>query len=534
VERLQALSSGTGVRRYLPALVVLGLGMALHATSFAVLGRALDAIFFVYLLALLIGAWCGIGPGLVVTALVIVLLPFLFRPGFSLAQVNVVGLACLSLVSLVVSRTAAARKRAEDRLRDLNADLENRVRRKTEELALLLDLEKAARAEADDANRLKEEFLATISHELRGPLQGIVGYAPLLLSGVLDGPTTRAAIEAIDRNAKALSKLIEDLLDVSMAVSGKFSLELATVNLAEVTQMAIANVQRSAQSKGILLTVDIDPAVEPLSADATRLQQAIWNLLSNAIKFTPRGGHVSVTIRHERAGALIEVADSGIGIPADFLPYVFDRFRQAEQSTTRTQGGLGLGLSIVRHVVLAHGGTVEAHSEGPGRGATFRVYLPSAPTSDAAAPPMTREPDRESRRLEGVKVLVLDDDPDSREILSCFLSGSGAMVSRAESAASAIQAIERLQPDVLVSDLALPGEDGFALMARLRSLGRMIPAIAVTGFASTADRARTRAAGFRTHLSKPIDREALVAAVAALAPARRSLPPGSEPVMTRS
>jgi hypothetical protein len=355
----------------------------------------------------------------------------------------------------------------------------------------------------------------------------------MLVSGALDQATTRTVADAIDRNAKTLAKLIEDILDVSKALSGKMPLDIDTTDLKAVAEAAILNVRRAADAKGVTLRLEIDPAIEPVPADATRLQQVVWNLLSNAVKFTPSGGRVTLAIRRDAHGVVLEVIDSGIGISADFLPYVFDRFRQADSSATRALGGLGLGLSIVRHVVLAHGGTVEAFSAGLGLGSTFRISLPGTATALPTAGARQHQGDR-PHRLEAVSVLVLDDHADSRQLFSQWLSQQGASVRAVDSVAGAREAMELKEPDVLVSDLALPGEDGFALMAELRSRGRIIPAIAVTGFTSPADRARTRAAGFQRHLSKPVDQDSLVAAVAELCLEPRPLETTAASILSRS
>jgi signal transduction histidine kinase len=419
---------------------------------------------------------------------------------------------------------ATAQRKAEARLREVNADLERRVEQKTAGLRSCST--QAARAEADASEPARTNS-SPRSRELRGPLQGIVGYAPLLVSGTLDAATTNCP-----RSHRPQCKRPgagSDLLDVSRAVAGKLTLDLGTVDLRTTVEAALLNVQRSADANGVLLSLDVEEAVEPISADSNRLQQVIWNLLSNAVKFTPRGGNVAVRIRGDVAGVLVEVQDSGSGIDPRFLPHVFDPFRQAEPSTTRTQGGLGLGLSIVRHC-LAHGGTVEAHSDGPDEGDLRippAVQHRSAPSEER----MERRPERASAA--GRRTRVRPRRPRTRggSLAVAVLPRSDC--SPADSAARAAEAIERLHPDVLLSDLGMPGEDGFALMARLRSLGRTIPAIAVTGFASPADRERTRAAGFRQHLAKPIDHDQLVAAIVELA-ARRSPDGTTEPVITRS
>jgi signal transduction histidine kinase/ActR/RegA family two-component response regulator len=518
---LLQLRTLTGVRAYAPAMAILAAGMLFHYVSLQGFPRLAEASFFIYMSAMLVGAWLGFGPGVLVTFLVICVLPFLFRPGFTAAQINLIGLACLTLMSLVVSSISRAQKRAEDELRAVNTELAGRVAQKTLELEALLIREQKAREDADSANRLKDEFLATVSHELRGPLQGIVGYVPLLLSGRLDAANTDAALRAIERSARSLNALIEEILDVSRIITGKMALDVHAVSLKSIADHAVQNVRAAAAAKNIALDVDLAPTADAISADANRVQQAIWNLLSNAVKFTPNGGHVSLKTRREESNVCIEVADSGVGLAADFLPHVFERFRQAGASTTRAHGGLGLGLSIVRHIAEAHGGTVEAHSAGLGQGATFRISLPmqtvgavlDAPTqSDRYAEPP-------EGLLRGITVLVLDDAPDSRETVSLSLERYGASVHAASTVEQALGLLQRVQPDVLLSDLRMPGEDGFSFIRKVRALptGATLPAVAVTGLATDNDRARALESGFEMHLSKPVHPTALVETIAALA-----------------
>jgi signal transduction histidine kinase/ActR/RegA family two-component response regulator len=492
--------------------------MAFHVVTLTY-GQGIEATFFVYMLAMLVGAWHGYGPGLLVTALVIGALPFAFQPDFTFARINWIGLACLTLMSLVVSRTAARERRAERELRTFAAALETRIEEKTRDLDALLARERAAHAAADTANRLKDEFLAAISHELRGPLQGIAGFSHLLASGSLSGPQATAAREAVDRNVRALTSIIDDLLDVSRIVSGKMTLDVTEVDLARIVDVAVDNVRPSAVAKRVQLTVSGRDDVGRVAGDAARLQQAVWNLLSNAVKFTPEGGAVTVRLRPAAGGVEIEVSDTGIGIAPDFLPHVFERFRQAEPSSTRVHGGLGLGLSIVRHIVEAHGGTVEATSDGPGRGATFRVLLPAGDVPARTAPADEPREVLSAEALLGLRILVVDDQIDARDTVGFGLERFGARVERVDSVNGALAALPAFQPDLVVSDLAMPGADGFDLVRALRAetAGAAIPVIAVTGFAADADHARTLAAGFAAHFVKPVDFDRLASAVAALA-----------------
>ncbi|MGZ3425755.1 MAG: hybrid sensor histidine kinase/response regulator, partial [Polyangia bacterium] len=341
-------------------------------------------------------------------------------------------------------------------------------------------LEEAMRRSNEEllhANRIKDEFLATLSHELRTPLNAIVGWTRLLRSGRLDERTASRALETIDRNATLQAKLVEDLLDVSRIITGKLRLRIANVDLISIVEAAINSVRPAAEAKAIHLEAQLDSSVGLIAADGDRLQQVMWNLLANAIKFTPEGGRVGVALRRGPSGVALRVEDSGAGIDPTFLPYVFDRFRQADSSTTRPHGGLGLGLAIVRHMVELHGGTVHADSGGQGRGAAFtgrlpwsarperrRTTLPSFPATSAPPPEAQAAP----ALLGGIRLLVVDDEPDARELLSAALTQMGARVQVVASADEALAAIERERPHVLVSDIGMPGKDGYALMQRLR------------------------------------------------------------------
>jgi signal transduction histidine kinase/CheY-like chemotaxis protein len=389
--------------------------------------------------------------------------------------------------------------------------------------ALALDNARLYR-EAQRVNRVKDEFLATLSHELRTPLNAILGWARLLRLGKLDEAAEARAVETIERNASAQAQLIEDLLDVSRIISGKFQVEARLVDVSMVTEAALDAVRLAAEAKGIDLVASIEH-VPQLSGDPTRLQQVVWNLLSNAIKFTPKGGRVEVSVASVDSYVDIAVRDNGEGIRTDFLPYVFDRFRQADGTTTRAHAGLGLGLAIVRHLVELHGGSVRAHSDGVGKGALFSVRLPVAAVRpkgpDDAIPTSLRHGAVETALpLAGLRVVVVDDEADARELVATVLAESGASVFAVSSAAEALQAVERHRPDVLVSDIGMPCEDGYSLIRRLRAMespvGR-IPAAALTAYATVQDRTRALFAGYSSHLPKPIDPAELTAVVANLA-----------------
>jgi PAS domain S-box-containing protein len=395
-------------------------------------------------------------------------------------------------------------------------------KRAEQERELLLGAERAARGEAERANRLKDDFLATLSHELRTPLNAILGWVQMLRNGHVKPEGVPRALEVIERNARAQNGLVSDLLDMSRIVSGKLELEVQPVDACAVAAGAVESVRQSAEQKGLRLETDFAAYSEPLSADPARLAQVITNLLTNAVKFTPAGGRVKVSVRRAGGYVEIEVADTGEGIAPDFLPQVFDRFRQADSSTSRSHRGLGLGLSITRQLVELHGGDVRADSAGLGRGSTFTVRLP-VPRGRRRSTPATGTP--AAARLAGLRVLVVEDEPDAIELTYRLLEASGATVSTAVTAAEALAAIERDPPDVLVSDLGLPGIDGYSLMRAVRRLpperGGKVPAVALTAFARPEDRERSREAGYQLHLAKPIDPGELCAAVARFRPAPR-------------
>jgi len=400
-------------------------------------------------------------------------------------------------------------------LRWLIRDIRDRKRNEAER-EQLLQREQAAREAAESANRIKDEFLAVLSHELRSPLNPILGWVRLLQTRTFDQAKTAEALATIERNAKLQAKLIEDLLDVSRILRNKLTLKMIPINLEYCISGALDTVRLAAQAKEIDIQTVFDPTVEVMG-DPTRLQQVIWNLLSNAVKFTSEGGRVEIRLRCIDAHAQIQVIDTGKGIGADFLPNVFDYFCQEDGSTTRSFGGLGLGLAIVRQIVDLHGGTVEADSPGEGQGATFTVYLPLTAES---APPVEGLQPTAALSLEGTNILVVDDDADSRELITFVLEQAGASVTSVTSAEEVLQTLAQTPLDVLVSDVGMPEMDGYELMRQVRTLppqhGGEIPAIAVTAYAGDINQQQALLVGFQGHLSKPIDPDELIAAVARL------------------
>ncbi|MBD1847681.1 response regulator [Cyanobacteria bacterium FACHB-63] len=382
----------------------------------------------------------------------------------------------------------------------------------------LLAQEQAAREEAERANRVKDEFLTVLSHELRTPLNPILGWANLLINKKLDEAKTAHALATIQRNAKLQSELIEDLLDVSRILSGKISLDVAPVNLAATILGAIETVRLAAEAKSIKVEASLALDIGLVAGDPTRLQQVFWNLLSNGVKFTPPGGQVSIRLERLDSYAYITVSDTGRGIAPDFLPYMFDYFRQADGSTTREFGGLGLGLAIVRYLVELHGGTVRAESPGEGQGATFIIRLPVMPT-----PPEANQDEQSPEQaldLKSIKILIVDDETDTRELVAFTLEQQGAQVTAVSSAYEALVVLPQVKPDVLLSDIGMPGMDGYMLIQQVRTLapeqGGQVPAIALTAYAGEINQQHAIAAGFQKHISKPIEPEELVQAIAHL------------------
>ncbi|HEX5476154.1 MAG TPA: ATP-binding protein [Vicinamibacterales bacterium] len=392
-----------------------------------------------------------------------------------------------------------------------------------------------AYARANEASRLKDEFLATLSHELRTPLNAVLGYSRMLRLKALPSEKAITALDTIERNATSLKQIIEDVLDVSRIVAGRLRLNVEPVDLPGVLHEAAATLMPAAEAKGVRVETIIDPLTTPVSGDADRLQQIVWNLLSNAIKFTSRGGKVQLRLARVDSHVEVTVSDTGRGIAPEFLPFVFERFRQADASFSREYGGLGLGLAIVRQLTELHGGTVTVSSGGLGQGATFTLRLPlmivhppvsaqspkDQPHSDREAPALESAP-----RLDGVQVLAVDDEPDSLALLRAVLEGAGARVTVATSAPEALEAVHRIRPDVIVADIGMPGTDGLQLIRTIRRLDdpvRHVPAAALTAYARSQDRVVSLASGFQMHLVKPIDPLELIVAIAALAPQHPNL-----------
>ena len=387
---------------------------------------------------------------------------------------------------------------------------------------------------AREANRMKDEFLAVLSHELRTPLNAIVGYARLLRGGIISEDKATRGLETLERNATWLSQIIDDVLDVSRIVSGKIRLDVQPVELPVIVDNAVSTIQPAAEAKNVRVQTTIDPNVGTVSGDPDRLQQVVWNLVSNAVKFTPKGGRIQVRLERVNSHVEITVSDTGVGISSEFLPYVFDRFCQAEGGTTRKTGGLGLGLAIVRHIVEMHGGTVLAMSAGEGQGSTFTVRLPlmivrPQPADLPRVHPRTERlaPLTSLGDLDGLRVVAVDDDPDALMLLRVVLETAGADVTTVSSPFDAVQRITEVKPHVVVLDLGMPRMDGFEVISRIRASEdpavRDVPAAALTAFARSEDRTRALRSGFEMHLAKPVDPGELVASVATLARRVRTL-----------
>jgi PAS domain S-box-containing protein len=397
----------------------------------------------------------------------------------------------------------------------------------------LLQAERAARSTAERASLLKDEFLATLSHELRTPLNGILGWSHIMQQDHTNPGVIAQGLEVIERNARAQAEIIEDLLDMSRIMSGNVRLDVQRLDLASIVQSAVETARPTAENKGVVVQTIIDPLNGVVvSGDFNRLQQVLWNLLSNAVKFTPRGGRVQVLLERINSHLEISVIDTGEGIKPEFLPFVFDRFRQADASTTRRHGGLGLGLSIVKQLVELHGGSVRVHSDGPGRGSTFIITLPFTIVHGYPEPPAERRHPRVAPKrtdtvvvdvnIKDVRVLVVDDETDARALVKRLLEGAQAVVTTAESANDAIKLLQRGKKfDVVICDIGMPGEDGYSLIKRIRSLGATrgatIPAIALTAYARVDDRVKAIAAGFQMHIAKPVEPVELITMVASAA-----------------
>jgi signal transduction histidine kinase len=447
-------------------------------------------------------------------------------------------------VSRIIEQVRTARRVAESeanaRLVEALQASEESLKRIAEERERLLESERAARAESERAGRLKDEFLATLSHELRTPLNAILGWAHLLRARPYDPLQTAEGLETIDRNARAQTRIVDDLLEMSRIISGKLRLNVERVDILTIIDAAISGIRPAAEAKGIRLTTNLDVSAGPISGDPARLQQILWNLLSNAVKFTPENGEVRVVLERVPPQIQLTISDTGEGIKPEFLPYLFDRFRQADASTTRQHRGMGLGLSIVKNLVEMHGGVVTASSDGEGRGSTFVVKLPCTVTSDATADDPLEEAlhgtlgAEMAPQLNDLRVLVVDDEPDAREFLARLLTESGAKVETASSVGEALLAVEKGPPDVLISDIGMPQADGYELIRAVRALpaarGGQMPALALTAFARSEDRQRALLAGYQAHLAKPIHPTELITQIASLAgrlwPVRRT-PAGS-------
>ena len=417
-----------------------------------------------------------------------------------------------------VAQTEAARLHVEELSKYITE-----LQRSEEARGQLLLRAERARSEAEAANRIKDEFLATLSHELRTPLTSLLGWSSVLREAKRDEKVLNQGLEAIDRNARVQAQLIDDLLDVSRIVSGKLNLDVRPLDISSVTRAAINVVRPAADAKNITIDYWAQPGLGAISADSARLQQIIWNLLSNAVKFTPHGGKICVRLEQDGADARVTVKDTGQGIDPEFLPRVFDRFRQADSSTTRSFGGLGLGLAIVRHLVELHGGTVSAHSDGVSKGATFLATFPlladrTEPISLAQANEISS---LDFHSLEGLRVLLVDDEPEARQIISTVITRTGAEVKACNSASEALAKLMEWKPDVILSDIAMPDEDGYSFINKVRSLprekGGETPAAALTAYARDVDRRQALAAGYQMHIAKPIGAGQLVTMIARLA-----------------
>ena len=424
----------------------------------------------------------------------------------------------LKNIAASLEQTEAARLHVEELSRYISE-----LQRSEEEREQLLLRAERARAEAEAANRIKDEFLATLSHELRTPLTSLLGWSSVLREARRDEKVLTQGLEAIDRNARVQAQLIDDLLDVSRIVSGKLSLDVRPQDISSVARTAINVVRPAAAAKGISLDYWAEPGLGVISADSGRLQQIIWNLLSNAVKFTPHGGRIFVRVEQDGQDARVTVKDTGRGIEAEFLPRVFDRFRQADSSTTRSFGGLGLGLAIVRHLVELHGGTVLAESDGIDRGATFSATFPllADRTEQSAVTHSGEFPVKETQSLEGLRVLLVDDEPEARQLIATVIKRTGAEVEACDSANEALVKLSEWKPDVILSDIAMPEEDGYSFIGKVRSLPRDMggetPAAALTAYARDVDRQQALAAGFQMHIAKPIAAGQLVTMIARLA-----------------
>ncbi len=508
----------SAIIRYGLALASLVLILAVSNVLQAILPFRLDLTSLI-IIAMIASAWyLGLGPGLMLAIILEVILDYFTRPPIAFRTAAIVFNRMVLFTSVVWF--ASSRRKAERHLQAQRELLEQSLRR-----------EQLARQQAEDADRLKDEFLATVSHELRTPLSAILGWSAMLNMGELEEQNTKTGLQVIERNAKAQAEIIGDILDMSSIVTGKMRINARPVDLSAIVRAAVSTLQLAAAAKGITVSLSQNGTGDCVSGDPDRLQQIVWNLIANAIKFTPQGGNVAVQLTAVASQLELKVSDNGIGISPEFLPHVFERFRQADSSTTRTHGGLGLGLAIVRHLVELHGGTVLAASDGVGKGSTFTVLVPttgeqSVPeanqlTSTSSKQKHTEVVAIEPPNLSGVRVLLVDDEPDTLEILRIVLSEFGAQVRGELSTAGALKTFLEWKPDVLVSDLGMPNEDGYALIERVRSLtpeqGRDVPAAALTAHVRDEDKTLALAKGYQAHIKKPVDPVTLASAVATLA-----------------
>jgi signal transduction histidine kinase/ActR/RegA family two-component response regulator len=470
------------------------------------------------IIAMIASAWyLGLGPGLMLAIILELTLDYFARPPLAFRTAVVVFNRMVLFTGVVWF--ASSRRAAENVLRAQRALLEESLHR-----------EQLARQQAESADRLKDEFLATVSHELRTPLSAILGWAAMLNMGELEESSTRNGLQVIERNAKAQAEIIGDILDMSSIITGKLRIDARPVELSGVVQSAVNTLQLAAKAKHITVSIELDGEAGFAAGDPDRLQQIVWNLVANAIKFTPDDGKVEVRLKRVDSSVELRVSDNGIGISREFLPHVFERFRQADSSTTRQHSGLGLGLAIVRHLVELHGGTVSAESQGPGRGSVFTVLLPVStdrqlPSDEKAQLQSRLDSDQTESAIErpdlsGLRVLLVDDEPDTLEVLRVVLTQFGAEVRGEISTADALKTFLQWKPDVLVSDLGMPEEDGYALIEKVRALtpeqGRDIPAAALTAHVRDDDRVLALAKGYQVHIKKPVDPVRLAAAVASL------------------
>jgi len=404
-----------------------------------------------------------------------------------------------------ITRDMTEQRRAEDGLRDQAAQLEKRVQERT------LELEKA--------NRMKDEFIATLSHELRTPITSITGWVQMLQDGALTPPQQHKALEVIDRNLATQAQLIDDLLNVSRIVAGKMQIEMQSLHPAPLIEEAIDSLLPTVKAKSLKLTRDLDSSIGPIHVDPARFHQVVWNLLTNALKFTPKRGHIHVSLKRVNSSALLVVSDSGEGIDAEFLPYVFDRFQQADSSYSRKHGGLGVGLTIVKYLVELHGGTVSAESAGPGKGSTFSIMLPIPGLTSRSTGGGKERSEHDVRALKDKRILIVEDEADTRDMLAYALKQRGAKPIAAESAKQAFRLLEKQGCDLIISDIGMPEVDGYTFMRKTRSMRsptKKVPAIALTAYAGEEDRKLAMQAGFDAHIPKPITLAELVRVIGKL------------------